>query len=227
MEVDGDIIRVAVVREAARDYKYLLNRGYSRYSSLSLVTSRYKLTLRERMLLYRCIHPEKHARIIRSKLLPTSRIMGRSLVIDGFNNLITVNAILRGEEVYLCDDGVLRDLSMRTGRIRVDRSLREAAKRIIDALVSLKISNVDIVLDSQVSRSGELASYIRRLLAFRGINGTARTSPRGDLAVIRTGTVVSSSDIVVLLRINEAYDLPKYIASSERTRLIDMNTLDS
>ena len=96
--------------EAAKDYKYLLNRGYPQKASLDLVTSRYRLSKYERLLLYRCVHSDEICNIVKSKRVDPNDVYNRLLIIDGYNVLLTILTGIKGEPLYLCDDGFIRDL---------------------------------------------------------------------------------------------------------------------
>jgi hypothetical protein len=74
LEAHRGALRREVV-EAARDYRFLLDRGYPRKPSLDLVAARYMLDRKEKMLLYRCVHSSKDAGLVRGKLLPPSGIL--------------------------------------------------------------------------------------------------------------------------------------------------------
>ena len=93
------------IREAYIDYKYLLNRNYSRKLALDIVTARYNLSKLERLLLYRCVHSNSEIENINSKISNQKEI-----IIDGYNIALTLISAMNGEEIYLCDDGFIRDL---------------------------------------------------------------------------------------------------------------------
>ncbi|MFN3268109.1 MAG: DUF434 domain-containing protein, partial [Zestosphaera sp.] len=101
------LIREEVV-EASRDYKYLLSRGYKQKVVLDLVTSRYGLSSIERTLLLRCVHSSRDVEAIRSKRVDD--VKQYPLIIDGYNVLLTLHTVIEDMEVFLCDDGFVRDL---------------------------------------------------------------------------------------------------------------------
>lgn len=107
------------LREAILDYRYLLDRGYGSKASLDLVTGRYGLTREERLLLFRCIHPWSRAEEIRNKMG-----IKEPIILDGFNIGITLINAWDGEQLFLCDDGFVRDLSV--GRKKGDSRLVSA-----------------------------------------------------------------------------------------------------
>ena len=95
------------VEEAAEDFRYLLNRGYNRNSSLKLVSDRYNLSKDERNFLIRAVFSDREAEERRKKLVNIEEIRGKRVVIDGYNVLITVENVLKGENIIFCDDGLL------------------------------------------------------------------------------------------------------------------------
>ncbi len=198
------------VKNAVQDYRYLLNRGYPRSASLNIVSARYILSREERMLLYRCVHPDREAELVRSKLVEPPEIEGQTLIVDGYNVVLTIRAWVRGDTVYLCDDGVVRDLSGVHGKVHYDKTFQKALEEMLYSASLLNPGRVEVFYDKQVSRSGELAAATRRLLSNLGLDGVAATSDRNDARIIRASGVVSSSDIVILTQVSKIFDLAGY-----------------
>ncbi|EHP68328.1 MAG: DUF434 domain-containing protein [Metallosphaera yellowstonensis] len=181
------------LKEAAYDYKYLLNRGYTSKSSLDLISGRYKLNREERTLLYRCVHSDSDVEKVRKKVE-----LKEPLIIDGYNVGLTVLSVLEKDQVFLCDDGFIRDMNAGS---------KKSSPRIIDALLLLssylKEKGVDfiVILDSQISKSGEL----KRTLA--GERVTVRVVERADKEVIISSGTAVTSDFVVLMKASRVYDV--------------------
>ncbi len=181
------------MKEAAYDYKYLLNRGYTSKSSLDLISGRYKLNREERTLLYRCVHSDSDVEKVRKKVE-----LKEPLIIDGYNVGLTVLSVLEKDQVFLCDDGFIRDMNAGS---------KKSSPRIIDALLLLssylKEKGVDfiVILDSQISKSGEL----KRTLA--GERVTVRVVERADKEVIISSGTAVTSDFVVLMKASRVYDV--------------------
>ncbi len=191
--------------EALIDYKYLLNRGYKSKGALNLVTSRYLLTREERMLLYRCVHSDSDVISIQGKTV--NEILGRHLIIDGYNVLLTVAAAIEGLTLYLCDDGIVRDL--RSAKIKdfSAPSIMNAIEIVRDATGKLGPSNVTLFLDKSVSMSAEHSKIIRMLSSRWEVILASRT----DTEVISSRGVIASSDYVILMKAKEIYDLAGFI----------------
>jgi Uncharacterized conserved protein len=120
------------------------------------------------------------------------------LIIDGYNVGLTVLSVLEKDQVFLCDDGFIRDMNAGS---------KKSSPRIIDALLLLssylKEKGVDfiVILDSQISKSGEL----KRTLA--GERVTVRVVERADKEVIISSGTAVTSDFVVLMKASRVYDV--------------------
>ncbi|MCH1769981.1 MULTISPECIES: DUF434 domain-containing protein [Metallosphaera] len=181
------------LREAILDYRYLLDRGYGSKPSLDLVTGRYGLSREERLLLFRCIHPEKEVEMIKGKVG-----LKEPLILDGFNvGLSLVNA-WDGEQLFLCDDNFVRDLGL--GRKKGDSRLVNALVSVGELLISLGLK-FRIVLDSQVSMSGEIAGKLR------GLGLDVSVVNRADKEIIASQGTSVTSDFVILRKSTKVFDL--------------------
>ena len=183
---------------AYEDYKYLLNRGYNRKSSLDLVTARYNLSKKERLLLYRCTHSDEEIKQIKNKIVPNPK----RILVDGYNLGITLLSLIYEDEIFLCDDGFYRDLGL--GKRKNDPEIFDAL-----VLISEYLNNIGkdfiIFLDSQVSKSGELAKKLRE----KGIK--VEVVSKADKMLLAEKEVIASNDFVILSRAEKIYDVLKGI----------------
>ena len=205
--------------EAAKDYKYLLNRGYPQKHSLDLVASRWRLSHQDKMILYRCIHPSSIVEAVRSSMVSTDSLVGAEVVVDTYNVLLTVYAADACEEVYMCDDGFVRDaLSVKKPIIK-SPELASKAMKIVTYLSQLGVSSVKFVMERQVSMSGKLAETINTMFSSQSKPKVeAYTVNRADKEVIikgLKGSIVCSSDIVVLTNAKRVFDIAGYIIMKE------------
>jgi len=193
--------------EALIDYKYLLNRGYKSRGALNLVTSRYLLSREERMLLYRCVHSSYDVAIIQGKIIDQYKVRGRHLIIDGYNVLLTLAAAIEGLILYVCDDGIVRDL--RSAKIRdfSSPSIKGAIELLSDAIDELKPGNVTLFLDKSVSKSAEHSKIMRAQYPGWKVVLASKT----DTEVIASKGVIASSDYVILMRADKVFDLAGFI----------------
>ena len=194
--------------EAYRDLKYLLNRGYRKKVALSFVANHYRLTLKQRHLLARCVFSDSEIEERRKKLVEASFLEGRTLGIDGFNVLITLESLMEGRAV-LCEDGLVRDLKYQRG-YRMSEKTEHMLETMISFLSTLEPCEVVFLYDKGVSKSGEIARLTREVLRRHGLKGEAMAVPSPDYELKNFG-VVSTSDIGIISRVAHVFDLPRVL----------------
>jgi len=210
--------------DAVRDLRYLLNRGYPRDSAVVFVANHHRLKLNERHLLARCVFSKAEVASHRGKAVSSAKVRGKRIGVDGYNVLITVESILVGKRVVRCDDGFIRDLRAIFGKYRMSSATPRALTKIIKAIVDARPSEVIIMFDSQVSRSGELAAIVRQQLKRAGLEGDARTSTGVDLKV-RGFKVAASSDRAIIERVKAVWDIPAEIMRRRAANVIDLTAI--
>lgn len=186
------------LREAHRDYAWLLSRDYSAEAALKLVGDRFQLTARQRMALARSACSESAAARRRAKRIELSNLKGRAVAVDGFNCLITLEAALSGGIVLCAHDGSRRDLSSVHGTYRHVEETDAAATALTNALETGDPDSVVWYLDSPVSNSGKLATRLRTLFEARELTWHVALVKNADQAIKQSGAVAASSDGWVL-----------------------------
>lgn len=199
---DDELFSIEVVpflRQAVADLSWLLSHGYAMNSSVKLVGDRHQLRERQRLAITRaaCADAAREARTRRH--LPAEALRGRTVWVDGFNLLVTLEAALSGGVLLRCRDGCLRDMSAVHGSyhavVETDTALTLAA----DRLAELQAASVHWLLDKPVSNSGRLAARIRELAEQHGWPWTVDTvfDPDADLIAARDAVVISSDAVVI------------------------------
>ncbi|MCL7401644.1 MAG: DUF434 domain-containing protein [Thaumarchaeota archaeon] len=206
--------RFEVLKEAAVDLRYLLDRGYRKESALRLIGDKYQLDKSERLVLYRSTYSKNEIQNVKEKMLESSMVSGKDLWIDGFNVLNTVEAALKGELLILCDDGIVRDFSQVYGRYRFSQLTLSSLQLIMGELKNLYPSCVRVFYDSQISKSGEIAKITREVISNLGLRGDAETTKTVDSILSKTDAVVCTSDSVILSACRYIFDLAGYIITS-------------
>ncbi|MCK5659886.1 MAG: DUF434 domain-containing protein [Methanosarcinales archaeon] len=145
----------------ADDIRYLLSQGYPRKSATTFVGNHYRLDEHKRHILTRVVHGHNH----NDKMKETAA--GTHIVVDGYNVLITVETALSGGEVYLCDDGLVRDAMGVFSRYKTGEMTLPAIHAIMDVLKNEKPAKVTVILDAQMKYSGKLKDEF--MSEFRGI----------------------------------------------------------
>ena len=195
---------------AVDDYRYLKNRAYPDRAALKLVGDRYGLSRLERNCLFRGIVAAPDAALRRSKLVAGRSVDGRSLGVDWYNVVITVESYLKGLPVFLADDGVARDASGVHGSYRSSGVTDRATALLLERLRLLAPNTLELFLDEPIAFSGDTARRIREQVADRdGWRATVARSP--DFLLKEFGGIVASSDSVILDRAGHVVDLPRDI----------------
>ncbi len=210
--------------DAVLDLRHLLNRGYPRGSAVEFVANHYRLKLRQRHLLARCVFSEEEVANHRAKAVTAKEVRGRRLGVDGYNVIITIESILGGKQVIKCDDGFLRDLRALFGKYKISKATASALAGLLQVVRRAKPGKVVVFFDQQVSRSGELAEMAREEMARLGLDGDARTAVGTD-AKVRGFDVAASSDRAIIGRARAAWDIPATVARRRSAKVIDLGKI--
>ena len=209
-------MRPNVLEDAAKDFRYLLNRGYPRKTALELVGNRYQLSFDERHLLHRGVFSEYDSKSRLEKKIPAGRIKNRNLAIDGYNVLITVEAGLCGRPLILADDGFARDISGLSGNFKKTARTEKALKLILDDLKRTKPRRVLFLFDAPISKSGELAEEVRGRLNKESLPGDALAVKVPEKILIGFPGIVATSDTAIIDQSEKVVDLAGHVL---RTRI--------
>jgi hypothetical protein len=190
----------------------LVDRGYPNDSAVRYVSDHHRLQEEQRIVLLRTIVSADTALRRMAKVLRLHTLCGRAVFVDGYNVLITTQSLLAGFPVYLCDDGFLRDTRGFFRSYKAAPIAVSALSDILDLLAFAGAARVEVLLDQQISRSGELAKEVRGLMAERAIPGAARCARDVDHQLKVCGSIVASSDGNVIDAASNVIDLPGEIA---------------
>ncbi len=200
------------LRDPILDLRYLLDRGYRRATAIRVVGDKYRLGRRERNILLRAVFSRLEAGEHRRRRVGPEGAEGEEVVIDGYNVLITVEALLSGE-AFLSDDGFVRDASGIYGKYRRSRQTALALGEILGFLKAHGARLVRFFFDGQVSGSGELCALVRRMLRDAGLPGDARTVRSADGALLRNRSkILATSDSAVIEKAERVLDIPCHLA---------------
>lgn len=203
----GDLFLRKELSEAVKDFRYLLSRNYNREGALAFVGDRHQLSKTERLTLYRGVYDPRSADKHRRRLLSIDAVRGKSLAVDGYNVLITVETMLSDKPIVLCDDHFIRDVSAVHGKHKPTRKTRNALNIILKFLNKCKPMKVCFSYDAQISRSGELAALTRTLMGKVGVKGSARAVKQADIYTLKSGDIIASSDAVIIEKAKKVVDL--------------------
>jgi hypothetical protein len=151
------------------------------------------------------------------KSVPCSDIRDREVLIDGYNVLITIESYLKGEEMWVGDDGFIRD-NRGVFRSHVND---ESTLRAVGLMLSVAAGNaareITVLLDEQMSMSGQLVIVIRQMMAEAGIKGRVLTSASTDHDLKRAGSsaIVATADGVIIDAVGTVVDIPGCIIKED------------
>jgi hypothetical protein len=200
-----------VLRQAAQQYLWLLDRGYPGSATLKLVGDRHRLTQRQRTAVARCsCTREQSDRRIRHEL--DLRQIGREpLLLDGYNVLTTVEVALGSGAVLAARDGCYRDMASMHGTYRKVAETVPALTAIGEAICELGVVRAHWYLDKPVSNSGRLATAIRALARQRGWPWEVTLVFDPDAVLAAATAPIATADSGILDRGDRWFNLARFV----------------
>jgi len=183
---------------ALADFSLLRTKGYAEKSALKLVGDKFSLTERQRLAVMRSACSDQQLASRKQRCLPIAALAGQSLTIDGYNVLITIEAAMSGAVVFKGRDSCFRDLASVHGTYRKVTETIPAVQLIGDFLKEIAVTKVLWLLDSPVSNSGRLKMLIGELARKSNWDWQIQLLLSPDAELIKTTSVVATSDSVVL-----------------------------
>ncbi|HUW41384.1 MAG TPA: DUF434 domain-containing protein [Rectinemataceae bacterium] len=182
------------VREAARDYRWLLDRGYPGAAALKLVGDRLRLSREERLVLFRGVAAAEPSR--RRRALLVSSVRGEPLLVDGHNQVFTVMHYLGGRPLFLGSDGLLRDAGASHGHIADREAFGRALSLLCAAIAAARPGRVLAYFDEPITESARHAASFAAELGGLGIETDASVERSADGPVKRAppGSAAASGD---------------------------------
>jgi hypothetical protein len=177
------IVPSAELIGAARDYLFLLNRGYPEKPSIELVGNRYRLDGTERIMLFRGICSESSACARRAKRAALTA--GQTLYIDGYNLFLTLFNYRTGKRLFVGYDGFLRDAGGTRGRLTNQELFKGIIHETLVFLGERGAGTIRVYLDSPVPHSAEHAGTVRGIMEMLGMPGSCELCESADYRVKR------------------------------------------
>lgn len=183
---------------AARDFRFLLSRGYPRQAALTLVGNRYNLAGEARQILHRGVFSPAATAARRGKLCPVAQLAGRPLAVDGHNVIITLECAHQGLPLVAADDGFIRDIGRLSRSYRPSDLSARVVRSLCGFLSSHGVGPVFFWYDAPMSRSGQLAAMTREVMAACRLAGEARTAPVPEKHLLAFDGAVAGSDTYII-----------------------------
>jgi hypothetical protein len=198
------------MRPAAEEIVFLLGRGYPIATAVEVVGNHHQLEARQRLALRRMLcSPDQRARRA-ARAIERTDTRGRTLLIDGFNLIITVEVALSGGLILDCADGTVRDLAGLRGSYHPVDETDGALELIGRELAALAPAGARVFLDAPVSSSGRLRARILDFAHRWPFPVDAEVVPNPD-AILARGDNAVSSDSSILDRCGSWLNLGRFI----------------
>jgi hypothetical protein len=192
---------------AAGELAWLLARGYTPSSALTLVGNHYQLHQRQRRALAHAVAAPDVARQRRQRHLTPNELVGQRLQIDTLNQVITIEVALAGGLLLCGHDGAWRDLASVHGTYRMMQETPQALAAIGMYLAPLELRQVVFLIDAAVSNSGRLAAQLRTLAVAHDWPWEIDLVPSADPILKATSDIIATSDSAILDRTTRWFDL--------------------
>lgn len=196
--------------QANHDITWLINRGYKFEGSVTFVSNRFLFSNRQREALKRAICSSSCCLKRMAKELPLEQMKGKTLSIDGFNLIITLEVALSGGTLVYGNDGNIRDLAGLRGSYRMIEETEHALQLIGQFLKRYEVSHVIFYLDEPVSNSKRLKSNILSIMESIPLSVEVELVPNADVLLVNKEHVVST-DAAVLDSCLSYFNLSKAI----------------
>ena len=194
---------VAKLNAAAQELVFLMDRGYDTKSASTFVGNHHLLSERQRLALARITSPRAALEERERKRL---REAPQSLVLDGFNTIITLEVALSGSLLLAGMDGTIRDLAGLRGSYRiVDKTVR-AVELLLGRMEALGVKEALFYLDKQVSNSGRLRALLLDKTEGRSVQVQVELHPSVDGVLSRLENV-DTTDAIILDKCESWYNL--------------------
>lgn len=203
----GDSLKT--IRRAAEELYYLLNRGYPIKVANTFVGNHYLLTQRQRTALIRMVASEAEIAVRKAKQPPLEAMAHKTVNIDGFNEIITLEVAQAGSPVFRCMDGTYRDLAGLHGSYRLIDQTDVAIRLVFSELRKRFVPRAVFWLDAPVSNSGRLKTRIAEIAEEEQFEVGIEIVNHVDKVLYELPNVISSDSILLnhcpsWLNLNEA-----------------------
>lgn len=207
--------QLTALRTATAELSWLLTRDYQTASGLKLVGDRHGLTARQRLAISRAACSDQSRERRSRHSISMGDVAERSLIIDGFNLLITVEAALSGGVLIVCRDNCIRDLSGVHGSYRSVQETEPAIRLIGVTLEKARPARVQWLFDRPISNSGRLARKVIGLAEQYHWPWSAKVVFNPDREILSSGATAITSDSAILDRTESWVGVGAYLVQHQ------------
>jgi hypothetical protein len=190
--------QIPLLRRAVEHYSWLLTRDYAQPSALKLVGDHLGLDRRQRMAVMRSACSDQQLALRKQNQIPPAHAAGQTLLVDGYNILITLEAALGGAFLFVGRDGCIRDLAGLHGTWRKVTETLPAIELSAAAIDRIGPRQVRWLLDRPVSNSGRLKAILQECIEKNSRPWTVELHQNPDKILCQSPDPVATSDSAIL-----------------------------
>ncbi|MCL2164822.1 MAG: DUF434 domain-containing protein [Oscillospiraceae bacterium] len=199
------------LKSAQLELSFLLDRGYPIKSAMAFVGNHHQLTSRQSLAVTRSTASTESLSVRTGKSITPDGVAGKTIYIDGFNQIITLEVALSDGMLFVGQDGCVRDLAELRGTYRLIPQTMTAIDIIKGVCSELNVSDVVIMLDEPVSNSGRLKTRVYDTYWPMPVDVVILRNPDAELKKL---PCVVSSDSIVLDCCASWFNMAAYAFSS-------------
>ncbi|MDZ7744129.1 MAG: DUF434 domain-containing protein [Bacteroidota bacterium] len=215
---------------AARDYHYLLCRGYDSAGSRDFVGNRYQLRGEQRSMLYRGIFSRDESNKRRLRLADAGEVTEKNLHIDAANVLFTIASYLDGRKVFIATDGLLRDAAEMHSKTPGVKSLQSASRQMLHSLAAMHPAALSFYLNEKMPALAVLCQEIERSMKGMMFPVEYESFPKPDLQMVKMQNgILATADSSLINRSSlPVFDLAAYVLKEKfSASFLDLSYLNA
>ncbi|WP_338792371.1 DUF434 domain-containing protein [Bernardetia sp. MNP-M8] len=213
------------LKQAVSDLSWLLSNGYAQKASLKIVGDKFSLTDRQRKAI-NAASAERESLELRKKneisidldIHSDFKKLNSTLVIDGYNLLITTECALSNAPLFIGLDGCMRDIASIHSTYRKVEETIPALELIGNVIEELEIKETIWVLDSPISNSGRLKKIMEDLAEQKKWNWKVLLEKHADKSIVELSQnqnhIVASCDAWITINASKWVNLCSFIVKN-------------
>ena len=198
--------QIPLLKKACAELCFLLDHDYPIKPSVTFIGNRYLFSNRQRMALMRVAASEHQ--IQKRKQKEVLDIKGKTLFVDGFNTIITLEIAYCHSLLLTGMDGTIRDLAGLHGTYRIIEETTQAIDCLYQTCQNHDVAGLHIYLDAPVSNSGRLKTKLLDMAQASPLDIEVDLVDDAD-HYLETKDNVVTSDAIILDRCNSWVNLVK------------------
>ena len=181
---------------------------------MQIVGDRHSLRDRQRKALQRCAAAQQACDTRARNRLSRDDLEESTIVVDGYNVLLTLEAGLSGGLLLLARDGALRDLAAMSAHYRRVQSTLAAIEMLAEFFADTGCIQVIWYLDKPVSNSARLKRLIQEAVAESTPPWRVHLTDRTDRLLANSPHVVATADSAIIDSCGRWFNLARAVVES-------------